>query len=286
MTGSTPRSAAGDGVAGSRRRADTPRKGRWSHKDLRLLEECYGTRDDGSLARVLGRPVSSVRERARAIFVAKPCRQGKPWTLDDDRRLKQCLGVVPSSVLAMILKRGEAEIEAHLTELFTAVRGGPWTNDEIRMLKAMFGRREDRVLSVVLSHTIDEVRETARRLRLAKDKAFLSRLAERQERQARSVRGGNGQDLDDCNPVKSVTPAPHRTRMKRWTEDEVALLRRRYPHEFNVKLAEQLDKSAKSIMSKAHALGLKKTPELLALMGKVNVRMRYDGTDGKDGQAK
>lgn len=251
------------------------RKGRWSHRDLHELEATYGTRDDRTIARALGRPVAVIREKARAIFSAKPMRQGQPWTPEEDRRLKQCLGIGSPSVLALVLRRDRAEIDARLRELFDSIQGGPWSPDEIRMLKSMFGRREDRVLSVVLSHTIAEIQEQARQLRLAKDKAFLSRLVKQAEPWAHVEGDPDGSLPAGTLGAGEVQPVPRRTTMKRWTDEDVAILRERYPNEFNVKLAEQLDKSAKAIMSKANALKLKKSAEFLQRMGKENVRIRY-----------
>ena len=45
----------------------------------------------------------------------------------------------------------------------------------------------------------------------------------------------------------------------------------------NLELARTLGRSVKSVVSKAHNLGLKKDRERLRQMGRENVRLRYDG---------
>ena len=74
--------------------------------------------------------------------------------------------------------------------------------------------------------------------------------------------------------LKRARPA-ETTRMPRWSEPELAELRRCYPTEPNLDIARRLGKSIKSVVSKAHSLGLRKEPSRLAQMGRENVRLRY-----------
>ena len=83
---------------------------------------------------------------------------------------------------------------------------------------------------------------------LSKDKAFL-----------RKVSGGKGS-----------------TRMPRWTGAELEVLHDLYPRQSNLEIAKKLNRSVKSVVSKAHHLGLKKDPARLKEMGQENVRLRYD----------
>jgi hypothetical protein len=51
-----------------------------------------------------------------------------------------------------------------------------------------------------------------------------------------------------------------------------------YPKTANLDLAQKLNRSVKSVVSKAHNLGLKKEIERLREMGRENVGMRYRKT--------
>ena len=53
------------------------------------------------------------------------------------------------------------------------------------------------------------------------------------------------------------------------------VLRELYPKSKNLEIARQLNRSVKSMVSKAHNLGLKKDRERLREMGRENVRLRY-----------
>lgn len=61
--------------------------------------------------------------------------------------------------------------------------------------------------------------------------------------------------------TKSRHVAPPR---RRWTEAELGILRRNYPHFPTEKVAQQLGRTARQLYSKAKNLGLKKTPAYLA----------------------
>jgi hypothetical protein len=51
--------------------------------------------------------------------------------------------------------------------------------------------------------------------------------------------------------------------LKRWTPDEVKLLREQYPHYFTHQVAVKLGRSIESVAQKASVLGLKKTPDFI-----------------------
>ena len=53
------------------------------------------------------------------------------------------------------------------------------------------------------------------------------------------------------------------------------ILRRDYPVKSNLELARDLGRSVKSVVSKAHHMGLKKSSERLRNMGRENVSLRY-----------
>jgi hypothetical protein len=65
------------------------------------------------------------------------------------------------------------------------------------------------------------------------------------------------------------------TRMPRWDTQAIGVLVEFYPKTANLDLAQKLNRSVKSVVSKAHNLGLKKEVDRLRQMGRENVSMRY-----------
>ena len=63
--------------------------------------------------------------------------------------------------------------------------------------------------------------------------------------------------------------------MPHWDAAEVKTLKRMYAMSSNLVIARELQRSIKSVVSKAHHLHLRKTPQRLREMGRENVRVRY-----------
>lgn len=227
------------------RKTEKSKRGRWSIAERDRLRELYGLRDDVTIARELNRPVDSVARVAGSLFPPPGSRSG-PWTASEVLELKRFLGVSSPEVIARILGRAVADVEARILDLGRIQLGTPWTREEIKEFKRIYGTRTDEDLSRVFGRSIDEVRRLAADHGLCKDKAFM-----------RKVRGA---------------PA---TRMPRWKDEELELLRAIYPSAPNLDLAKRLGRSVKSVVSKAHLLGLEKSPDRLREMGRENVIARY-----------
>jgi hypothetical protein len=208
------------------------------------LRQLYGLRDDASIARELNRPVASVRRMAEKLFPAG--NKNSPWTAQEAIDLKKYLGATTPEVIARILGRGRDEVIERIVELGRVKRGGAWVRDEIAEFKRIFGTRTDEDLSRIFGRTEEEIRAFALKHALAKDKAFL-----------RKLRGEAA------------------TKMPRWSSEELDLLKREYPTRSNLEIAQNLGRSVKSVVSKAHHLGLKKSTERLRDMGRENVSLRY-----------
>lgn len=221
-----------------------PRKGRWTRAEIDRLKDMYGLRPESAIARELGRSASSVRKMAEEIFAS--ARKQGPWTAGEIQDLKRYLGASGPDVIARILGRDANEVQAQVFELGRIQQGGRWTRDEVQQLRRIYGTRSDSDLAVIFGRSLDSIQRIARRYCLAKDKAFLKRVA------------GEGA-----------------SRMPRWEESELQLLRDLYPTTPNLDIAQKLDRSVKSIVSKAHNLGLKKEIERLREMGRENVSLRY-----------
>lgn len=222
----------------------TPRRGRWSQAEQARLKELYGLRDDAAIARELKRPVASIRRMAEKLF-SGPVRTG-PWTASEVMELRRYLGATSPEVIGRILGRSAEEVNERIFELGRIQRDESWTRDELAEFKRIYGTRTDEDLSRIFGRPIDEVRKLADEHALAKDKAFVRKLV-----------------------------GEAATRMPRWREEELELLRQEYPVQSNLDLARKLGRSVKSVVSKAHHLGLKKSDERLRTMGRENVSLRY-----------
>jgi hypothetical protein len=234
-------------VGGSRwggEKSASPRRGRWSQAEIARLKELYGLRDDKAIARELNRPVASVRKMAESLFRKAP-RTG-PWTSREVQELKRYLGATTTEVIARVLGRTVDEVQQQVIELGRIQQTGRWTQKEIAEFKRLYGTRTDEDIALIFGRSVESVKRLGARYCLAKDKAFVRKLT-----------GSSA------------------TRMPRWSEDEIQKLKSLYSHHSNLEIAQSLNRSVKSVVSKAHNLGLKKEVERLQQMGRENVSLRY-----------
>mgnify|MGYP001229245759 CR=1 FL=1 len=221
------------------------RKGRWTRAELDRLRDSYGLRPDETIARELGRSAQSVRKMAEELF--RDAQKQGPWTASDIQQLKRYLGASAPETIARILGRDLNEVQEQIFELGRIQQNTRWTREENAELRRLYGTRSDADLAAIFGRPMEAVERQAAKLCLAKDKAFVRRVA------------GEGA-----------------TRMPRWSTEELALLRDLYPRTANLDIAQRLGRSVKSVVSKAHHMGLKKELERLQEMGRENVRLRYE----------
>jgi hypothetical protein len=236
-------------------KTELPRRGRWSQAEVARLRELYGLKEDAVIARELNRPEASVRKMAAGIFPLA-VRKG-PWTAREVLELKRYLGATSSEVIARILGRTPEEVRERIEELGRIREEGPWTPEEVAEFKRLYGTRRDEDMVLIFGRSPESLARQAEVLCLAKDKAFVRRQ-----------KGSSA------------------TRMPRWNAEEVAKLAELYPDHSNLEIARGLNRSVKSVVSKAHNLGLKKDADRLREMGRENVSLRYrkhreEGTEGE-----
>ncbi len=227
------------------RRSGNLRKGRWSEAEVARLRDWYGLRDEDTIARDLRRSPASVRKKAQEVFRLGV--HSGPWTSNEVQSLKRYLGANTTEIIARILGRTEQEIDEQILRLGRIQKGGRWSREERAEFKRLYGTRTDEDLAKIFSRGLETVRTLARRLHLAKDKAFLRKLQ------------GSGT-----------------TRMPRWGPKEIEILVTMYSDRSNLEIAEALGRSVKSVVSKAHHMGLKKNSARLRRMGRENVSLRYN----------
>ena len=185
------------------------------------------------------------------VFNAAP--EDGPWSSEDVERLKLYLGSIDTEMIARMIGRSVESIDAKLVELTARLTDETLGGEELVRFKRNYGTRADEDLAIIFGRKLEVVQAKAAALCLSKDKAFLRRAS-----------GGAA-----------------RTKMPRWSEPELETLRRLYPDHSNLEIAQELERSVKSVVSKAHNMGLKKDQARLQQMGRQNVRQRYGrGRDG------
>ena len=225
-------------------RSKTPRRGRWSQAEIGRLRELYGLRDDESIAKEMCRPVESVQKMAEQIFATT--RRTGPWTAGEVERLKQYIGASTPEVIGRVFGRPVEEVQFQINELARMKRQGVWDQDEVVAFKRLYGTRTEADLAIIFGRTEESVRRLATKLCLAKDKAFVRKLQ-----------------------------GTASTKMPRWSDAEIEQLKELYSTSSNLEIAQALNRSVKSVVSKAHNLGLKKSSNRLQEMGRQNVNLRY-----------
>ena len=224
----------------------TPRRGRWSTEEVARLRELYGHRTDASIGHELGRTAQAVRRTADTLFEGQELRTD-PWTEADLELLRECLGASDLTALCRVLARGQQDVQDKIAELAQLRRSRPFTLEEVALFKRIYGSRTDEDLAIVFGRPAADIAALGAQLCLAKDKAFVRRKA--------------GKKLA--------------SKMPRWSGEELDVLRELYPHTPNLEIAKRLGRSVKSVVSKAHALDLKKNPDRLREMGRQNVALRH-----------
>jgi|GEM_PF-960915 len=221
----------------------------------------YGLKSDEYIAKELHRPAASVRKMAETIF-PETTRTG-PWKDAEVEKLKLYLGICDVQIIARIFGRTVADIEARVLDFDKVQVDGPWNQEELADLKRLYGTRTDKDIARIFGRPESSVAAKATELCLAKDKAFVRRVS--------------GEEAT--------------TRMPRWTPEEIERLKEMYAEHSNLEIAQALNRSVKSVVSKAHIIGLKKDPKRLQAMGRQNVSLRYNrqsskksGSDAKKSQ--
>ncbi len=117
-----------------------------------------------------------------------------------------------------------------------------WEHAELMRLRRIYASNTDSELAKTFDCTEREIERRSAALALRKNKA------------ASAFRGT--------------------VKMPRWTMAQIRLLRERYPDVANMDLAIEIGRSLKSVVSKAHKLGLRKSEERLKAVGYENVAWR------------
>ena len=220
------------------------RRGNWSVQEMQRMRALLPRRGVVDTARLLRRTADSVRRKALELFTVKLRRTA--WTPDDDMVLREAWGALEPRLLAALLGRTTPELHKRALQLRGKFSTGPWTREEDQLLKQYYGTRRDEDLELCLLRPKVEIDAAALRLCLSKDKRFSRASLE-------------------------VTQ-----KMPRWTPAEIQILKSIYPGRENIDVARALKRTVASVANKANQLGLKKSFEVLAKIGRTNVSARYE----------
>lgn len=237
------------------------RRGNWSVQELERLRQLLPRRGVVAMAALLRRTADSVQRKALELLRV-PARRGD-WTESDDAVLREAWGAVDVRLLAAMTGRSPGEVRRRSLELRSRLRSGRWQREEQQRLKDLFGTRRDADLEVCLQRAEADIVAMAGAMCLAKDKRFTAQEAA-------------GHRPSDAVPAASLRP-----RMPRWNAADVERLRALYADHDNLTVARLLGRSVTGVANKANQLGLKKSPALLAAIGRINVAVRH-GTDGAE----
>lgn len=230
-------------------RQEAPSEFQWSASDKTHLLENFGLKDHRVLAREVGCTPEELHAEARRIYGARSVEMNSgPWSPGDVNALKRYLGAVDTDLIARMIGRSIDSIDAKLVELAADLKDDELGTRAHVDFKRLYGTRADADLALIFDRQLGVIRALSAELCLSKDKGFMRRQA-----------GKVG-----------------RTKMPRWSAEELDQLREIYPKASNLEIAKTLGRSVKSIVSKAHSLGLKKDKARLRQMGQQNVQLRHD----------
>lgn len=221
----------------------------WSTADTEHLLENFGEKDHRVLAREIGCTADELHAEARRVYGARNVElKTGPWSAEELKSLKRYLGAVEVDLIARMIGRSTDSIESKLVELAANLKDEALETRAHVDFKRLYGTRADEDLALIFERRLEVIRALAAELCLSKDKGFMRR---------RAGQGG-------------------RTKMPRWSAEELEQLREIYPTLSNLDIAKELGRSVKSIVSKAHSLRLKKDKARLRKMGQENVQLRHD----------
>lgn len=216
-------------------------KGRWPKHQIAFVRDHYGIRPVQWIADRVERNASSVHELAGRFHSGT----GGAWSAYADKLLREALvHKVPRSEVARRLGFETLVVEARISAWRGDAKDTPLTPMQVNDFKRFYGGVPDDDLVAYFGLTRERLHEAAERFMLSKDKALMAKMR-----------------------VKTAMP--------RWSDHDIEELRRMYADTSNLELARLLGKSVKSVVSKAHNLGIKKSPEYLRAMGRENVVGRY-----------
>jgi len=237
----------------------------WTKREDALLRRLYGTEPYETIARRLGRSVTSVTGRVAQLGIATP--RAKNWSPEEILFLQESYGTFPAEEIARTLGRSENAVWQRASQFGLTVNiAKEWTPQEEARLRDLYGTMGYEALAKELGRTRDSVEGAIRRLGLSRESPMRKRWTPEEDEELRRLHGTItarklGEKLGRTREaiiqragLLGLGDKPSRP----WTEEEDDLMRRHYGTMPRPKLAELLDRTIPSIAARADMLGLSK----------------------------
>jgi hypothetical protein len=235
---------------------------KWSENEVNFLKEHYPNEANESIAELLGRSVKSVivcasrlglrkspeyirakiKEKLKKAILSKT----NLWTKDEIETLKKEYPTTPTRLLAVKLNKNPHAVWEKAYEL--KVRKIPlhqrWTKEEIDLLRAIYPRLPNHEISKVFGIPEKKIQNLANRLGLKKD-FYVRKVLN-----------------------KNIVNRVRKFRKRLWTDEEIQILKNKYPEASMEELCRLFKRPKRAIISKAYLLKLKRLQNTSHKIGK------------------
>lgn len=196
--------------------------------------------------------------------------KSREWTTSDDWLLRLGWGAVNIESIGSMLDRQVSEIRNRTDYHRSRLKTGAWQPDELRLLGTLYGSRTNLDLEITLLRSQAEIATAAKSMRLSKN-----HNSKTGRRVADELRRGQKSKRNLGDEASRGQRSSRRAKMPRWTAEEVQRLITLYGNHDNQSISSELGRSITSIANKAWQLGITKSVEQLAKIGRSNVNHRH-----------
>ena len=186
---------------------------------------------------------------------------GSPeWSTSEDWLLRMSWGIVSMESIEHMLNRDVHQLHARIVQFRSLLKMGPWDANEHQLLRKLYNTRSTTDLEITLLRSAPEIVAEAKSLRIKKRGGSISPPAV-----ANELRAGKQRSESKRSKVS------RRAKMPRWSQQEVQRLILLYEDHDNAAISRDLGRSVTSVANKAWQLGITKSVEQLAKIGRTNV---------------
>ena len=203
-------------------------RGHWSKNEVELLKKRFPTAKTCELAKMLGRPLTAVRQKAYEMGLKTKMYFDRCWSEEEIQSLKRLfpdnktrevaaeLNHSIGAVSRLASRLGLKKSKGYLKSIGQVSEPRKWSQKEVELLKKLNYSQSRQEIAEKLGRSLATVSQKAIRLGLKKKE------------------------------------------MMRWTDKEIETIKQLYSRVTASEIARELDRSAQSVRQKAHRLGFKK----------------------------
>lgn len=233
---------------------------KWTKEEDDLLRRWYRHRGSPYLETVLDRSRTAIQARALSLGIRGTSRR---WTRKEELYLERNHGRHTVEVLADRLGRkvGSVQSKAFLMGL-TGPASRAWSGQEVAYLRRHYGNMRARDIAEHLGRSTDAIELKAGRLGLrrslhritsAEKKWVIRNLGKISYHNMADELGVSAQTIQQIAHANGYRPRPY---MRRWSDQDVAYLRKHYGRKTAREIAEHLDRTIPTVRTLAGNLGL------------------------------